>query len=100
VAAIGEAGPGVDARPGGRFGRDRAEPLVGHERAGAAVGQDVSHLGGGQVPVHRHHVQPRLRGREEEGERLGAVRQHPGHGGSGMQAEGLQATPVAVGAGG
>ena len=95
-----EAGPGIDARPRGRLGRDLAEPLVGDERPGAAVGQDVGHLGRGQVPVDRHHVQPGLDGREEQREGLGAVRQHPGDAVARAQAERLQAARVPVGQGG
>ena len=82
----------------GRLRRDVGEPLVGHEGRGAAVVQDVGHLGGGQVPVHRHHVQPGLGGREEQRERLGAVGQHPGHGGAGAEPERLQAPAVPPGA--
>ena len=95
--AHGKPGAGIDAGALGRLRRDVGEPLVGHEGRGAAVAQDVGHLGGGQVPVHWHHVQPGLGGREGQGERLGAVGQHPGHGGTGAEAERLQAPSVAVG---
>ncbi len=101
----GEAGdlphrePGVLLDPGGLgcLGGDGGEPLVGHERRGAAVGQDVGHLGGGQVPVHRDHVQAGLDGGEEQGEGFGAVRQHPGHAVAGPQSERLQPPAVLVG---
>ena len=98
--ARGEPSLLTDSGEVGCLRRHAGEPLVGHERAGAAVGQDVGDLGGGQVPVHRDHVQPGLRGREEQGERLGAVRQHPGHGIAGTQTESLQPAPVPVGQGG
>ena len=95
--AHGEPGPGIDPGRLGCLRRNAGEPLVGHERRGTAVAQDVGHLGGGQVPVHRHDVQPGLRRREEKRECLGAVGQHPGHGGAGAEPERLQAPSVPVG---
>jgi hypothetical protein len=49
------------------------------------------------VPVDRDHVEPGLHRREEQRERVGAVRQHPGHGRAGGEPERLQAPPDAVG---
>ncbi len=82
-----EPGDGADGEPGGwgdprlirRRRRDGGEPLVRHERARAAVAEYVGDLGGGQVPVDRHHVQPGLHRGEEQREDRGAVGQHPGH---------------------
>ena len=95
--AGGEPGSGTD--PGRVRGVDghAGEPLVGRERPGAAVAQDVGHLGGGQVPVQRHHVQSGLGRREEQRERVRAVGQQSGHGVTGTEPEGLQAPAVLVG---
>ena len=95
-----EPGAAVDARLVGRGRRDVGEPLVRDERARLAVAEDVGDLGRGQVPVDRDHVEPGLQRGEEQRERVGAVRQHPGHGRAGAEPERLQSPAEPVGPGG
>ena len=103
-----EPGDRADREPGGwgdprlirRRRRDGGEPLVRHERARAAVAEYVGDLGGGQVPVDRHHVQAGLHRGEEQREDRGAVGQHPGHAVAWAQPERLQAPADLVGPGG
>jgi hypothetical protein len=94
-AALGRH-PGVGGCRQGGVG----EALVGDERPRTAVAQDVAELGGGQVPVQRHDVEAGLRGREVDGEHVGAVGQQQRHGVAGRQPELPETAADPVGLGG
>ena len=61
------------SRPG-LFGREAAQPGVGHQVAGCVVVRESREMGFGGVVVHQHPRQPEWRGR-----RLSSPRKHAGH---------------------
>jgi hypothetical protein len=81
----------------GGLHRGRGEPLVGDERTGPTVLEDVPDLGADEVPVDRHHVQAGLDRGEERGQQGRAVGQLDGDAVAGAQAGGPQTAGDAVG---
>ncbi len=73
-----EAGRGGELGLLGRLERHVGEPLVGDERLGVRVAQDVGDLGSDQVVVDRHQVPAGLEGGEVELEHLDTVGQQGG----------------------
>ena len=86
-----EAGRGGELRLVGRLERDVGEALVGDERLGVRVAQDVGDLRADQVVVDRHQVPAGLEGGEVELEHLDPVGKQGGDHVAGSEAELSQA---------